>query len=92
MRYDDFHKWSVFALFSRETESPQAMLWMSELCIRVRPDMDKDIIQTLMKEAQTQFHVGNFVLNDVESFDSIRQQYHQGDYDAGATTWWAWAS
>ncbi len=81
VRYDDFHKWSVFALFSRETESPQAMLWMSELCIRVRPDMDKDIIQTLMKEAQTQFHVGNFVLNDVESFDSIRQQYHQGDYD-----------
>lgn len=54
---------------------------MNELCIRVRPDMDKDIINSLMSEAQTQFHVGNYILNNVQSFDDIRDAYQEDDYD-----------
>lgn len=81
VRYSDFSPWSSFGLFTEKAAGSSFILWMDELCIRVRPDMDKDIINSLMSEAQTQFHVGNYILNNVQSFDDIRQAYQQGDYD-----------
>lgn len=38
--------------------------------------MDKGIVDQLMEEAQSQFHVGNYLLTNVQSFDDIRRNYH----------------
>lgn len=79
VRYDDYNLWSQTAVFSNSFSGPEALLWMNELCIRVREDMDKDIIENLMKDAQSQFHVGNYILSNVESFDTVREAFHLED-------------
>ena len=76
VRYDDYSLWSQTALITTSFTGSSALLWMDELCIRVREDMDKDIIAGLMKDAQSQFHVGNYILSNVESFDTLRENYH----------------
>ena len=78
MRYSDYTTWNLAAVLSPEAvRNPHMIVWMNELCIRVKPDMDHDIIETLMKEAQTQFHVGNYILTDVRSFDDIREAFQR---------------
>ena len=49
VRYDDYNIWSQTALITTSFTGSSALLWMDELCIRVREDMDKDIIAGLMK-------------------------------------------
>lgn len=76
MRYDDYSTWDVASVFGPALMGGNAaILGMNELCIRVRPDMDKNIIDNLMEEAQSQFHVGNYLLTNVQSFDDIRRNY-----------------
>lgn len=80
MRYSDYSTWDVAALLGPAVAGgDRALLWMNELCIRVRPDMDKDIIDNLMDEAQSQFHVGNYLLTNVQSFDDIRRNFQRDD-------------
>ncbi len=76
MRYDDYSTWDVAVLVGPAVAGNESLLFMKELCIRVRPDMDKGIVDQLMEEAQSQFHVGNYLLTNVQSFDDIRRNYH----------------
>lgn len=77
-RYSDYLTWDVAALISPAMlQNPRQVVWMNELCIRVKPEMDRDIVETLMKESQTQFHVGNYILTDVKSFDDIREAFQR---------------
>lgn len=78
VRYSDYHTWDACVVYNM----PRYWLaWSDELCIRVRPDMDRDIIETLMKEAPTQFRIGNLMVSDVRSFKDIRRVYQQSDYN-----------
>lgn len=47
----------------------------NELCIRVKPEMDHDIKEMLMKDAPTQFRIGNLMVTDVVSFKDIRRNF-----------------
>lgn len=46
---------------------------LDELCVRVRDNMDKDFIRSLMNDASRHYRVGNLFIGSVESFDSLRE-------------------
>ena len=73
VRYSDYSTWSPCVVIP----SMEEILWLDELCIRVRPDMDRDIAEALMRDAPSQFHVGNFTLTDVKSFVDIRHDFQR---------------
>ena len=50
--------------------------------IRVRENMDEDIVEKLMADAETQFRVGNFYLANVEPFSSLRDNILRGEHTA----------
>lgn len=84
VRYSDYSTFNSFILFPTSS-----LLWCNELCIRVKDNMDKDIVEKIMKEGQNRFHVGNYIVTDVTSFDEIRDRYQteeseqQRNYSAG---------
>lgn len=47
--------------------------WADEFSIRVKPEEDHDVVETLMDQAETLFHVGNKVLVNVQSYDDIKR-------------------
>lgn len=49
----------------------------SELCIRVHADRDKNFIENLKADSETQFRVGNLYISEVRSFIDIRRNYQQ---------------
>lgn len=74
--YDDYNTWSVACVIGYPAFiGDDAFLGMDELCIRVKPEMDKNIRENLLNDAQGQFHVGNYILNNVVSFDNVRDAY-----------------
>ena len=75
VRYHDYTIWNKCVVLNLETDAD--ISWSNEVCIRVKEDMDKDIVENLMADAQKQFHVGNFLLVDVRSFEDIRRNYQR---------------
>lgn len=63
------------------TCSPDDYIYLNELVVRVRDNMDHDFIENLMKDAPTTLRSGNYFISSVQSFDDIRE-IHQRDYDA----------
>ncbi len=49
----------------------------SELCVRVHADRDKNFIENLKADSETQFRVGNLYISEVRSFIDIRRNYQQ---------------
>lgn len=47
----------------------------NEVCIRVKPEADRDVRETLMADAETLFHVGNKMLVDVTPFGEVRDSF-----------------
>lgn len=78
VRYSDYHTWDACVVYEM---SRSELLRAGELCIRVKPEMDRDIIETLMAEAPKQFRIGNLMVSDVRSFKDIRRVYQQSDYN-----------
>ncbi len=75
-RYYDFAMYGLTGVMSPiENETDGWYRWMNEFCIRVRPEADKNVHETLMDQAETLFHVGNKVLVDVTSFDDVRESF-----------------
>ena len=71
-RYCDYQTWNDCV----ERDLPRWWYsWTNELCIRVKPEMDHDIKEMLMKDAPTQFRIGNLMVTDVVSFKDIRRNY-----------------
>lgn len=74
MRYDEFsskfgdNAKSMFEFLTRRWAS-----WANECCVRVRPDKDKDFVETLMKDAENNLRVGNWYIRSVKSFDDIKK-------------------
>lgn len=50
--------------------------------IRVRENMDKDIVEKLMADAETQFRAGNYYLANVEPFSRLRDNILRGEHTA----------
>ena len=46
--------------------------WVDEFCVRIRPDMDRNIVESLMADSESQFRVGNLYLNSVHPFVVVR--------------------
>lgn len=50
-----------------------------ELCVRVKDDQDKDFIQRLKADSESQFRIGNIYIAEVISFNDIRRIFQQSD-------------
>lgn len=71
-RYCDYQTWNDCVVM----DLPRWWYcWANELCIRVKPEMDHDIKEMLMKDAPTQFRIGNLMVTDVVSFKDIRRNF-----------------
>lgn len=75
-RYSDFQTWENTVFFEAEDSW---ITWCHEYVLRVKPEEDHDVVERLMSEAESTFHVGNKVLVNVTSFDDIRDIVLQGN-------------
>ncbi|MDE6135949.1 MAG: ABC transporter permease [Muribaculaceae bacterium] len=57
------------------------VIWQ-DWTIRVRENMDKDIVEKLMADAETQFRVGNYYLANVEPFSRLRDNILRSEHTA----------
>lgn len=49
--------------------------FINEICVRVRPDMDRDFIDNLFADADRELRPGNLFINSVTSFDDLRANF-----------------
>lgn len=76
-RYSDFMTFDNTIIMNLITER---FGWgLNEVCIRVKPEMDKDIVETLMAQSESLFHVGNQLLVNVVPFKDIKRAVLQED-------------
>ncbi len=61
--------------------SPRHYIYLNEMVVRVRDNMDRGFIENLMKDASKTLRSGNHYISGVQSFDDIRA-IHQREYDA----------
>lgn len=78
VRQNDYSEWGTVLVKKLPFEHYS---WASEYCIRVRPDMDRDIENQLMDMSESLFHVGNKLLVNVTSFKFVRERFHQDQYN-----------
>lgn len=74
-RYHDYNTWGHTVLINILNYS--TIQWCNELCIRVKPDMDHDVKENIMKDAPSQYRIGNLMVTDVVSFDDIRTNFQR---------------
>jgi putative ABC transport system permease protein len=78
VRYDDFQQ-------ARNSYSMmQKIYWYRsyfELCVRVRPEHDKDFIARLKADSESQYRIGNVFISNIRSFKDIRQSFQQRQYN-----------
>ncbi|MDE6587669.1 MAG: ABC transporter permease [Paramuribaculum sp.] len=74
-RYSDYQTWGSTVLIN--VLNDRQVGWCGELCIRVKPDMDHDVIENIMKDAPSQYRIGNLMVTDVVSFDDIRDNFQR---------------
>lgn len=74
-RYNDYQTWGSAVLIN--ILNTRVLGWCSELCIRVKPEMDRDIRENIMKDAPSQYRIGNLMVTDVVSFDDIRDNFQR---------------
>ena len=82
VRYDDFEQARFCRTFLFNLEELDRMYggWINidnELCVRVRPDQDRDFIERLKADSEAQYRIGNVYISDVRSFADIRRNYQQ---------------
>lgn len=76
VRYNDYRQGTM-----NKTMVVPANIWI-DWTIRVRENMDNDIVEKLMADAETQFRVGNYYLANVEPFSSLRDNILRSDHTA----------
>ena len=82
VRYDDFEQARFCRTFLFNLEELDRMYggWINidnELCVRVRPDQDRDFIERLKADSEAQYRIGNVYISDIRSFADIRRNYQQ---------------
>lgn len=76
VRFNDYRQGTM-----NKTMVVPANIWI-DWTIRVRENMDNDIVEKLMADAETQFRVGNYYLANVEPFSSLRDNILRSDHTA----------
>ncbi|WP_231496816.1 FtsX-like permease family protein [Prevotella sp. 10(H)] len=79
-------KWSEYADYEPVVYYPlkkdDERLGTGELCVRVKPEADKDFAKRFTKNMQNQLSLGQFYLSSVQSMNDIRDSYMKGwEYD-----------
>ena len=83
VRYDDFEQARFCRTYLFNLEELDRMgggRWINidnELCVRVRPDQDRDFIERLKADSEAQYRIGNVYISDIRSFTDIRRNYQQ---------------
>ena len=80
-------KWSEYAEYEAIIYSPlkkdDKRLGTGELCVRVKPEADKDFAKRFTKAMQSQLALGHYYLSSVQSMTDIRDEYMKGwEYDS----------
>lgn len=79
-RYDDYTPEEHSASLMKYVR-PKHYIYMNEMFVRVRDNMDRNFIENLMKDASRTLRSGNHYISGVQSFDDIRT-IHQRENDA----------
>jgi len=66
-------------MFNIDLGRKDAYYSMSELCVRVRDNMDRDFIHNIMADASRHYRVGNLFIGSVDSFDDLRESIIRSD-------------
>ncbi len=78
MRYTDFEtQYANSAKSMFEYLTPEMYSLANECCVRVRANMDKNFIEKLMSDAESDLRVGNWYIRSVKSFDDIKKNYNR---------------
>ncbi|WP_025837164.1 ABC transporter permease [Porphyromonas cangingivalis] len=69
VRYGDYHKWSDYINYPMTSNSYKGFVsvpeWL-ELCVRVKPEQDRDFVTRFRKEMSQQLRLGNYYLNTID--------------------------
>lgn len=71
-RYCDYQTWGQTVIVPMPHDW---LAWANELCIRVKPDMHRDVAENIMKDANSQLRIGNFMITEVRSFKDVRRNF-----------------
>ncbi len=76
VRYSDYeqadYSFSIVDKFPMEHVSRT-----QELCVRVRPEHDKDFIARIKADSESQYRIGNIFISNIYSFKDKRRAYQQ---------------
>lgn len=86
VRYSDFQQarssyCMVYNLLDINRTNPGWINTDNELCLRVKDDQDRDFIERLKADSEKQFRVGNIFISEVRSFQDIRRNFQQMQYN-----------
>lgn len=81
IEYDD-KRWSRSILQGMDFSEDGLPDWYNEVTVRVKPGMEKDFIENLMADSESQFRVGNHYISNVSSFDRKGRAYTLGRRNA----------
>ncbi len=82
VRYGDYHdgEYCTTMLYNIEIIARTEPYYITEdveLCVRVRADRDKNFIENLKADSESQLRVGNIYIAEVYDFDDIRRVFQQ---------------
>lgn len=72
-KYDDYHAYQAFIYLPLAKEDLK--LNQVDLMIRVKPEADKDFIETFTNDMKEQMRVGSYFLTSVTSMQDVRADY-----------------
>lgn len=78
VRYDDYTPGDYLRSMMRSIPKSDYHTF-NELVLRVHSNMDKDFIENLMKDADSQYRIGNHFISSVQSFDDIRYVHQRSN-------------
>ena len=80
VRYGDYHKWSDYINYPMTSNSYKGFVSVPErleLCVRVKPEQDRDFIARFRKEMAQQLRLGNYYLNTIDYMPDIRDAFQK---------------
>lgn len=80
VRYGDYHKWSDYINYPMTSNSYKGFVsvpeWL-ELCVRVKPEQDRDFVARFRKEMSQQLRLGNYYLNTIDYMPEVRDAFQK---------------
>lgn len=73
-RFDEFSDYSAIAYAPLNKKQTQ-ILRFRDICIRVKPEADKNFVEQFKKDMRSQLQVGYYYLSGVKPISKIREEY-----------------